>query len=573
MIDYPNGPQNGYSPLDRLPPPALSDDLRYYLGLAWRWSWLLILLALIGGAAGYFFSIRETPIYRATATMWITEPRGLTEGSAGLAGERITSTYVELMTQLPVLERVVNELGLPISPQELQGTITVSVLNQTQLLRVQVENADPLTAARIANTIGVVFAEFNEEFQTASYADSKTALSSQLATVDQQIQDANRQLADLFATFEQIELEDGSIQYVPNLDQQRERDRLETNLALYQQIYSDLLQSYENVRLAEIQGSSNVTMVEPALVPNRPVRPNVFQATLLASVVGLFVAGGIVFLVEALDDTIKGPNDVHRHLGLPVLGYIHHYENSKEGLATLLEPRSPISEAYRSLRTNVLSAEVDDPIRTLMITSPSPRDGKSQIAANLTVVLAQGGRKAVLLDADLRRPTQHKLLNLPNRIGLTDLVADGSKTIDSALKATAVPYLRLVSSGGLPPNPAEVLGSEKMMEILRTVRERSDIVLIDTPPALAVTDAVYLSSKVDAVLLVLKPGTTKISFARQTVEQLLRNRANLIGVVLNDIKRGGGRYGYYANGYYHYYQSYYGSEPTRRKAAAKRIGE
>jgi non-specific protein-tyrosine kinase len=568
MIDYPNGPENGHTssnPLDYLPPPALSDDLRYYLGLAWRWSWLLILLTLIGGAAGYFFSSRETPIYQATATMWITEPRGLTEGSAGLAGERITSTYVELMTQLPVLQAVIDELGLRISPQDLKGTITVSILNQTQLLIVRVENADPLTAARIANTIGVVFTEINQEFQTESYADSKAALSSQLAQVDGQIQDANRQLSDLFGTFEQIELEDGSIQFVPTLDQQRERDRLEANLALYQQIYSDLLQSYENIRLAEIQGSSKVTMVEPALTPTRPVRPNVFQATALAAVVGLFVAGGVVFLIEALDDTVKGPNDVHRHLGLPVLGYVYHYDNAREGLPTVLEPRSPIAEAYRSLRTNVQSAENETPIRTLMITSPSPKDGKSQIAANLTVVMAQGGKRAVLLDADLRRPTQHKLMNLPNRVGLTDLVADVTKPIDAAMKATSVPYLRLVSSGGLPPNPAEVLGSEKMMEILRTVRDRSDIVLVDTPPALAVTDAVFLASKVDAVLLVLKPGTTKISFARQTVEQLLRNRANIIGVVLNDIKRGSGRYGYYANGYYHYYQTYYGSEATKQK--------
>ena len=248
-----------------------------------------------------------------------------------------------------------------------------------------------------------------------------------------------------------------------------------------------------------------------------------------------------------------------------MLGYIHHIDNAKEGLATVLEPRSPIAEAFRSLRTNVHSAEVDAPIRTLMITSPSPKDGKSQVAANLTVVMAQGGRRAVLMDADLRRPTQHKLLNLPNRLGLTDLVADASKTVESAIRATSVPFLRVVSSGGLPPNPAEVLGSPKMMEILREVRDRSDIVLVDTPPALAVTDAVFLASKMDAVLLVLKPGQTKISFARQTVEQLLRNRANLIGVVLNDIKRGGGRYGYYNNGYYHYYQSYYGSENNKQK--------
>jgi non-specific protein-tyrosine kinase len=429
-------------------------------------------------------------------------------------------------------------------------------------MTVSVEDTDPVRAAQIANSIGTVFAEQNQAFQASRYTDSKESLSVQLAQVDQQLKDTQAALAEIRSRAT-IDPETGK--EVLSLDDQNERDRLEANLALYQQLYTNLLQSYETVRLAEIQNTSNVVLVEPAVPPLRPVRPNVWQDTSLAAVIGLMLAGGVVFLIEALDDTVKGPDEVARLLGLPVLGLIAQLEESEDGPITFTHPRSPIAEAFRSLRTNIQYASVDYPLRTLLVTSPSPQDGKSTIAANLAVVLAQSGRKVVLLDADLRRPSLHRRLQLSNRRGLTDLFVQSQVFLDGAVRKTKIPGLSLLSSGGLPPNPSELIGSEKMGEVLHRVKEQADVVVLDSPPVMVVTDAAVLAPRVDAVLLVIRPGVTRLAPTRHTVEQLRLGGANILGVVLNDVENKRSRYYYYYKGYYTYNSYYYGEPAKVRK--------
>jgi capsular exopolysaccharide synthesis family protein len=362
--------------------------------------------------------------------------------------------------------------------------------------------------------------------------------------------------------------ENGRTQFVITADQQQERDRLTTNLALYQQIYSSLLQSYELVRLAEIQGTSTVRLVEEATPPTRPVRPNVFQDTALAAVVGLILGVGLVFGFEMLNDTVKDPEEVARQLGLPVLGYISEIEESNGWPVAAEKPRTPIAEAFRSLRTNIQYASVDRPLRTILVTSPLPQDGKSVVATNLATVIAQSGKQVILLDSDLRRPSLHTKLQMANRTGLSDLFvqADGS---ENYVRETKVPGLGLVTSGALPPNPAELVGSEKMVEIMNQLLTQADVLVVDTPPVMAVTDAAVLASRVDGVLLVLQPGATKLTAARQTVETLMRSGANVLGVVLNRIGNRSGRYYYY---YRHYYddQHYY-AEPHSADKKGKRL--
>lgn len=217
-------------------------------------------------------------------------------------------------------------------------------------------------------------------------------------------------------------------------------------------------------------------------------------------------------------------------------------------LITISNPRSPIAEAYRTLRTNLEFSNLDKALRSLLVTSASAEEGKSTTLANLAVTIAQSGKRVILVDADLRRPTLHQIFGLKNNAGLTDMVRDDAALANPPLQETSVANLQVLTSGQQPPNPAEILGSKRMSEILTALLERTDMVLFDAPPVLAVTDAAVLSSKVDGVLLVISAGKTKRENARKAQNQLEKINARVIGAVLNNVKPESGASYYYAEG-------------------------
>lgn len=213
-------------------------------------------------------------------------------------------------------------------------------------------------------------------------------------------------------------------------------------------------------------------------------------------------------------------------------------------LVTFTHSRSPVSEAYRTLRTNIQFSSLDKPLEAFLITSTGAQEGKSTTAANLAITFAQSGSQVILVDADLRRPSQHRLFGLPNEEGLTTMLLEEEGELP--LQYTAVPGLRLLSSGPLPPNPADVLGFQRMDEAIARLKQESDLIIFDTPPIIAVTDAAVLSAKVDGVLLVLSAGKTKRDHARRAHALLEKVNANVIGAVLNNAKLDRGAYSYYA---------------------------
>jgi succinoglycan biosynthesis transport protein ExoP len=360
----------------------------------------------------------------------------------------------------------------------------------------------------------------------------------------------------------------------PNGNQDSLQNQLQGTLALYQQIYSNLLTSYENVRLARLQSTPTVVQIEPAAAPTIPIQPQPIRNGLLGGATGLLIMGAIAFLIEYLDDTLKSPEDIEKQFGLPVIGFIAHFDPRQGDLITAKLPRSHVSEAFRSLRTNLQFSSVDRPLHSLLVTSPSPVEGKSTIAANLAVVMAQGGRRVALADADLRRPRIHRMLRLANRGGITSLfmpakeLPDGQVPMNGHLQETGITNLWAMASGKLPPNPSELLGSGRMAVILKKIQQQADLLVLDSPPVLAVTDAVVLAPRVDGVLLVVKPGRTKLAACQQAIEQLQRVGANLLGVVFNDVevKRLDYKYQYY-RGYYtgHYYRD--GKGHAKKKGA------
>jgi len=214
-------------------------------------------------------------------------------------------------------------------------------------------------------------------------------------------------------------------------------------------------------------------------------------------------------------------------------------------LITLTDPRSPVSEAYRSLRTNLEFFSLDEPIRTLVVTSPGAEEGKSTVLANLAVVLAQGGKRVILADCDLRRPTQHTLFGLDNTAGLTTMMVDETAQSEPPLRRTSVDGLRVLPAGPSPPNPAELLGSRRMKEAMAALIEQTDLLLFDAPPVLAVTDALVLAVQADGVLLVVKAGSTKREHVQQAKERLERVNARIVGSVLNNAPTDSTLEGYY----------------------------
>lgn len=220
--------------------------------------------------------------------------------------------------------------------------------------------------------------------------------------------------------------------------------------------------------------------------------------------------------------------------------------NPSDSLITLTKPRSPVSEAYRTLRTNLEFSSLDKPVKTMVVTSPGPEEGKSTTLANLAVTLAQAEKEIILVDCDLRRPSQHEIFGVNNGVGLTTMVVDDEAMADPPLQLTSVPGLWLLPSGPLPPNPSELVGSRRMEEILAVLSQRADTVLFDAPPVIAVTDAAVLSSKVDGVLLVINAGGTKRDHAQKAKALLEKVNANLVGAVLNNVKMDTSLHRYYA---------------------------
>jgi capsular exopolysaccharide synthesis family protein len=518
-------------------------DLRQYLSLFWHWAWLMALAAVVAGVAAYVVSKRMTPYYQSSTTVLVNEAPATktTDYSSVMLSEQLTSTYAEMMTKDPVLNEVISQLGLSMSAGKLKGLLTVAPVRDTQLIKITAETTQPQLSADVANSIAAVFSKRIMDIQGERFAQSKATLEAQMADTEQQI-------ADYQAQAEQATTAD-------------ERERLDAKVTQYREIYSGLLTSYEAVRLSEAQSVSSVTQVEQATAASGAVRPKTMQNTLLAAVVGvMLVAGGLV-AKEAMDDTIKTPEDITGRFGLPILGVINHLNGYKNGPITIDKPTSPTAEAYRTLRTNVSHASMNGPLRTLLVTSAEPGEGKTTTLGNLAVVMAQNGMQVIVADCDLRHPRTHIYFRLNNRKGLTNLFEQGSYVLDGSCQVSGVQNLSVVTSGSLPGNPAELLGSERMRSIIQAMAKEADVLLVDTPPALAVTDAAVLAPSVDGVLLVVKPGKTRARAVKHTLELLAQVKANVVGVVLNDVTTHRSSYGYHYKYYRNYaaYQKYYGN--------------
>jgi non-specific protein-tyrosine kinase len=283
------------------------------------------------------------------------------------------------------------------------------------------------------------------------------------------------------------------------------------------------------------QSPNQLRIIEQASAGETPVRPRPKIHVLLASVLGVLFALGFVVVREYLDYTIKTTAELSKHLNLTSLGAVRRIQgkSAKDKLITSEDFFAPWSESYRMIRSNIQFMTIDKPIRSVLITSSLPGEGKSTTAANLGVVMAQADLKTIIIDSDLRRPTQHKIFQLPNTDGLTDLLRASEPDLNHYLKETAIPNLYVLPSGTLPSNPSELLGSQRMSRLLTDLREFADVIIADSPPVIAFTDAAVLSTRMDGVVLVTLAGQTRLDIVRQAIRNLRQVGASLLGAVLN----------------------------------------
>jgi polysaccharide biosynthesis transport protein len=335
-------------------------------------------------------------------------------------------------------------------------------------------------------------------------------------------------------------------------------------------LYDLLIKRFKETTLTEDMQTGNIRVVDRAEVPNIPFKPKKRLNLLLALIVGLVAGIGLAFFFEYLDNTIKIPEDLKQHLKIPYLGptpLIENKEKTEEGdrtmdLVCLHAPKSTASESYRGLRTNILFSSAGSAPQVILITSPGPREGKTITTANLAITMAQSGSKVIVIDCDLRRPKIHNIFGVSRERGMTNLLV-GSDGIEKTVVHSQVPNLDLLPSGPLPPNPSEMLGSERMGGLLKGLKKHYDRILIDSPPITAVTDSMILSKYVDGVVVVIRAGHTVKDVARNSVNQLQAVGAHILGGVLNAVDIGKDKYYYYY--YYQYYNYYYGDDGEKKK--------
>jgi polysaccharide biosynthesis transport protein len=564
-------------------------ELRKLLTIAWKWAWLAILAVIIAGTTSYFATKTITPLYRTKATLMIgtaiQDPRG---GEYQMfASRELAYTFIQLVSRENVLDGTVQALGLDMDWRNLRGQVSATNIPNTTLIEISVIDADPYRAKVLADEVArqlilqgpAAFSE-NDPEQAAFAQSQLDDLKLNIETGQEELIRLNQEL-DVAISARQIQ------------DLENQINILNNKISNWQFTYAQLLLS--------VQGGANaLSLVEAAVIPGGPFSPNVGRNVMVAAVIGLALAVLGVTLMEYLEDTVKTPEEFKDITGLPVLGTISDIDGKKysDKLITVREPFSPVVESFKMLRTNLQFAFVDKDFRTLTMTSQGPEEGKSVTLANLAVVLAQTGREVIIVDADLRRPVQHLIFELNNRTGLSDALLNAISSTDSKvvsmkgkralsipntinaketpageqntkttpnnlettmsdeghpitdfLQMTEIDHLRFLSSGPLPPNPSELIGSDRMKKVLKLLKAEADIILVDSPP-LVVTDATILGSRVDGTIIVIESGKSRGADIRMAIEELNKGSINLVGGVINRISRKSDRY-YYKRRYYH----------------------
>ncbi len=501
-------------------------ELRYILNLVRRWLWLLGVGIGLGAGGGLALSLLLPPVYESEATMLLNQATSLSgpQYTDLLAGDRLGKTYADLILRRDVLKATISELGLSMTPDELAAQASADQVRDTQLVVVRVRNSDAQQAADLANRLCTVFIARLSATTQEAFTARRTSLEAELADNEKQYQAANEQLLALT----------GKPETAQTPTEQATISRLTGLVAEYSTTRVNLLRTLDEVRQGSAGAANSLILTDTATKATDPVFPRTPLNIVLGLVAGLGLAAGLAWLLEQLDDRLRTPAAVQDLLRLPVLSTVP----QGPAVPALAAAQTPAAEAYRFLRTNIDFSNIDQPPRLVLIVETTNAGQAMAAGANLAAAAAASGRRVLLVDANLRAPTVPGLFRLPPTPGLTNLLLEPDPAPQPPA-AREVPGLWVLPGGPVPPNPADVLGSQKMAALLQRLRAGYDQVIIVAPPVPAFPDALALASQADGVVLVLDAPTTRRGTARAALTALRQVGAPVLGVVLDRVRPAG----------------------------------
>jgi len=543
-----------------MPEKEESFELYRYWQILWRHKWVVLLAVIVVFAGTVVFTSRQSPVYSASSKVLISPPAylypysgtGQLLASQGLPYSQDLPYYINYLenykvwlTGTDMMDKIREEVkSLYPKSEQMPFSMSVSTIEDTSIFNIAIEAGDPELCKVAANASALVLMQENERTFAIGLETASELIEKQILTP---LEELSR-------------IRGGSES--PGIDSGTTDDK-EPESQLWQA--SQL---------------NNVRIMDYARTPTFPIRPKKKQNAALGLLVGIFLGGGLAFFLEYMDTSIRTIGDIEKYLSWPVLGIVPRFEQTIKGKASDSEiqpvvskfPKSASAEAYRTLRTNIQLTDLDNPPKFLVVTSAIPLEGKSTTALNLAVALAQKEGKVLLVDADLRKPTIHKLLHLDNSSGFADLLVKNSELAASVKQSKDIDNLWVLTSGSVPSNPSELLGSSRMKTLVEQMKKEYEYVILDTPPLISVSDGAILASQADGILMVVRPGKVKGEVGRRTKELLERIGTPVLGCVFNCVEPSHRDYYYYYN-YYHYYAGSQGEEKAKRKKKKNNLSD
>jgi polysaccharide biosynthesis transport protein len=498
-------------------------DLKHYLAVLGRRKRVIAVTAAVTVVVAIIGTLLATPSYEAAAMLRIAAASGASAEYVGyndiMYADRLMNTYSKIATNEATLKELAQKLDLQKAPD-----VVAEIPANTELISIKVEDRDPALAAHAANTLAdILVADFRSQYAETGKT-TQGLLSDQLATVKADLDQAWRNYEGLVAK------------------SPKNTDEIETarrNVELEQDRYAKLSDQYEQSRIADTLRAGTISIVQQADVPKVPSKPRKEINLALGLLIGLIGGVALAFLLEHLDTTVYTTRQIEETTELSTLAQIP--SATRQYPMHLFNSNSPHEEAFRRLRANILMLGQDVPLRTLMVTSAGPGEGKSTVVANLARMMAKLQRRIVVVDCDLRLPSLQRVFHLPNDTGLSSVLR-GETTLEQALQFSNIPGVLVLTSGPIPGDPAELLSSPRMAVLIKRLADQCDMVLLDTPALLAVADAGVLAQLADGVVLVVGRALVREEALRTTREQLANLKARLVGVVVNHAERGNGNY-------------------------------